>query len=307
MMKTRPLPICLALLAACVVFPACRTTAPRTEARPLPAAIESTESTGEKTSAPIAPGVDYHHRLFANPFGDGPVDVHYLVIDWDETEKGFSFALANCGGTRRETSRMAGERQALAAVNGSFYETQDPSRPLWAMKVDGEVIPSISPGGAMAIAFDKGEMPVVEPFSKGLLERYDNVINGGDATKASPLPATATKAERRKARHPRTFVGLDTTNRVLVLAVADGRRSGSIGLTIDEEWRLIRPFGCDKGVNLDGGGSTTMVLRDATNAPAMTILNVPSDGKERRVCDALLLLDRRPLPAAGHDRRAPAE
>ena len=283
------------------IFSACRTapsTQKQTETASLPKELQALATAGGQVDTPIAPGVGYHHLLFTNPFGDGPVSVHYLVIDWNETEKGFSLALSNCGGTRKRTSEMAAKRRALAAVNGGFYETKDPSRPVHAMKIDGNVIDSVTTNGSLALAFNKGQTPVIEPFSKELFARYDNVLNGYDVTVLKGFEPTATKAERRKARAPRTFIGLCRTNKVMVIAVADGRSHESIGLSGAEECDLVRPFGCDKILNIDGGGSTTMVRRDGADNRSIRLLNVPSDGRERRVCDALLLLDSHSLTAA---------
>ncbi|MCC7493705.1 MAG: phosphodiester glycosidase family protein [Fimbriimonadaceae bacterium] len=93
-------------------------------------------------------------------------------------------------------------------------------------------------------------------------------------------------------RHPRTAMGFDDQH---ILAVTvDGRRPGhSAGMTFPELAKLLAEFGCREGVNLDGGGSTTCWARGS-------ILNRPSDGRERSVANALALVSLGPLgePAA---------
>ncbi|HEX6261492.1 MAG TPA: phosphodiester glycosidase family protein, partial [Actinomycetota bacterium] len=95
------------------------------------------------------------------------------------------------------------------------------------------------------------------------------------------------------ARHPRTAVGITRTGKVL-LVVVDGRRPRwSRGMTLVELAREMRRLGAVSAVNLDGGGSSTMVVRDR-------LVNRPSDPTgERAVSSAVLLLrgrDRQPRP-----------
>lgn len=83
-------------------------------------------------------------------------------------------------------------------------------------------------------------------------------------------------------RAPRTAVGVTKDGRML-LAVVDGRQNHSIGMTLTELARFMRELGAADAMNLDGGGSSEMVVGDA-------VVNKPSDGRERYVGDALLVL-----------------
>ena len=63
--------------------------------------------------------------------------------------------------------------------------------------------------------------------------------------------------------HPRTAVGLDETGHRLFLLVIDGRRRGrSEGATLSELADWLLRIGAWEGLNLDGGGSTTLVLEE---------------------------------------------
>ncbi|WP_435252431.1 phosphodiester glycosidase family protein [Streptomyces tendae] len=87
-------------------------------------------------------------------------------------------------------------------------------------------------------------------------------------------------------RNPRTLAGVDAAGRT-VLVTADGRGTGSLGLSIGESAEVAKSLGLRDAVNLDGGGSTTMVAEG-------TVLNSPSDAAgERPVGDALLILPHR--------------
>ncbi|MEU5869729.1 MULTISPECIES: phosphodiester glycosidase family protein [unclassified Nonomuraea] len=84
-------------------------------------------------------------------------------------------------------------------------------------------------------------------------------------------------------RHPRTLLGV-TRNGSLILATIDGRQPGvTIGANFHEAAQFMRWLGAVQAVNLDGGGSTAMVVSNK-------LVNRPSDGVERGVGDALLVL-----------------
>jgi Phosphodiester glycosidase len=87
-------------------------------------------------------------------------------------------------------------------------------------------------------------------------------------------------------RHPRTAIAALTDGRVLLAAV-DGRQPGiSIGMSLDELARLLLEFDATDAINLDGGGSTTMVVDGL-------VVNRPSDPTgERPVSDAILVLSK---------------
>ncbi len=86
------------------------------------------------------------------------------------------------------------------------------------------------------------------------------------------------------SRHPRTAIGTRKDG-ALVLVTVDGRQpKKSVGMTIPELATLMRELGCEDALNLDGGGSTTMVIRNQ-------VVNSVSDATgERFVSDALIVV-----------------
>lgn len=89
-----------------------------------------------------------------------------------------------------------------------------------------------------------------------------------------------------KTRHPRTALGLRTDGTVILLTV-DGRQAGkSDGMSIYELQQLMSELNCIEAFNLDGGGSTTMVVKGK-------VANSVSDATgERPVSDAIIVTRR---------------
>jgi exopolysaccharide biosynthesis protein len=91
------------------------------------------------------------------------------------------------------------------------------------------------------------------------------------------------------ARHPRSAAGLSADGRTLYLLAIDGRRPGSIGATETETALILQRLGAADGLNLDGGGSTALVLRrrDGQIRPANTPIHGMIPGRERVVAACL--------------------
>jgi hypothetical protein len=83
-------------------------------------------------------------------------------------------------------------------------------------------------------------------------------------------------------RNPRTFAGTDAQGRTLFVTV-DGRQLGELGLSISETAAVAKALGMTEAINLDGGGSTAMVIRGS-------LISHPSDATgERAVGDAIVI------------------
>jgi exopolysaccharide biosynthesis protein len=90
-------------------------------------------------------------------------------------------------------------------------------------------------------------------------------------------------------RHPRTAVGINKDTTKLFLVTVDGRQASSLGMNLYELADLMLQIGIYQGINLDGGGSTTMVIRNE-------VVNSPSDTSgERPVSNALLVISKEPM------------
>ncbi|MBM7489251.1 hypothetical protein JOD64_000473 [Micromonospora luteifusca] len=84
----------------------------------------------------------------------------------------------------------------------------------------------------------------------------------------------------------RSSAGVSPDGRIVYLVALAGRAPASAGFTIAELADLMRSLGADAAVNLDGGGSSTVAVREPGQAAA-TARNSPSDGGERLVANGI--------------------
>lgn len=128
-------------------------------------------------------------------------------------------------------------------------------------------------------------------LSFGLSEPWQNMrfaLSGGPRLLKNGQPADISNEgfsdDFLEARAPRSAIGLDDKGN-LFLVVIDGRQSHSIGLTLSELSQCMSELGAIEAMNLDGGGSSTLFH-------AGEIINSPSEGQQRPIANALVLLSR---------------
>lgn len=102
------------------------------------------------------------------------------------------------------------------------------------------------------------------------------------------------KSYRATQRAPRTAVAIDSTGSKVFFVTVDGRQSGySSGMTLKEFAQYLVSLGADRAINMDGGGSTTLVARQRGDIYP-TVMNSPSDGGERAVSTILQVVSTAP-------------
>lgn len=91
------------------------------------------------------------------------------------------------------------------------------------------------------------------------------------------------------AVHPRTAVGFSRDGRKMYLLTVDGRQGEHLpGLNLRDLADAMIELGAHHALNLDGGGSSTMLAREPGTTELRTV-NTPSDGAERPVPNGLAL------------------
>ena len=138
--------------------------------------------------------------------------------------------------------------------------------------------------------------PALEPIARGTTAQLTiqpigwspivTALGGGPRLVKGGQVAVADegfRADVLSGTGPRTAFGIDKAGRYILL-VADGRQGYySTGLTLQELAATMQKLGAVDAMNLDGGGSTALAVKGK-------IVNRPSDGTERRVANALLVM-----------------
>lgn len=210
--------------------------------------------------------------------------------------------------TLMQPTRVAAREEMVLVVNGDFYDIprrssqSQPAAPdyrprnwagvLGAAVSDGEVW-STSKAPRPCLVVRKNRKATIEMIDRPPADAW-TVVAGNVMLVEAGKPV----ALQSKLKHPRTVVGLDKRGEKLVILVVDGRRPGmSVGMSYEELTREMLRLGCHTAINLDGGGSSVMAIRDPKSGD-YRILNTPSDGRERAVANVLgISVGERPAPA----------
>ena len=240
-----------------------------------------------------------------------PRRLNINVIEIDLTTPGLRFRVTPGGphprpngsnGIPMETVRttprqFANDIGAQIAINGSFYSSQSIGGVLWANNLgltasNGEKYsPWELPSSAnfddalnitrlneaaivrMAAAIPTGfeTNPPVSVYN-AITGSHRIVTNG---VNVAPPPGS----DNLTLVHPRTAVGVTADNKLLLMTV-DGRQSGfSEGVNLVELANLMLSHGAHNAINLDGGGSTQMVMNYYGDAAQALLVNSPSEAE----------------------------
>jgi exopolysaccharide biosynthesis protein len=243
----------------------------------------------------IARGVKWKHYSFKNLFGAS----QYINI-LEVKNGGKEFDLGYEKQVLKLTSDFGKEAHAIAALNGTFFDVKNGGS-VDFIRSNGDLISenrldqnnSRARHQKAAIVIKKGKLDISKWDQT---EDWEKKIEGEDVMVSGPLLIFNKTTEQLdsnafvKLRHPRAAVAV-VKNKVLLIAV-DGRDENSAGMNLYELAKIMKWLGADDGINLDGGGSTTLWIH---NQPENGVVNFPSDDKkwghagERKVANVLLL------------------
>ncbi len=208
--------------------------------------------------------------------------------------------------SRTRTSTQAREANALAAVNGSFFDMSK-HHPICYLRIDGKALGENTAGvdPVNRKYYQYGSMKLVDGrplfFIPDSNRHSEDTVAGSNIMTAGPM--LIFKGQNMPMRDDRTFV-TDRHNRTaiatlpdgtVILLVVDGRMKESAGMSLTELTWTLRWLGCTDALNLDGGGSTTLYLK---GWPNNGLVNHPTDnGKydfagERGVSNCVIIQKR---------------
>ncbi|RKR80855.1 uncharacterized protein DUF2233 [Mucilaginibacter gracilis] len=244
----------------------------------------------------IAPGVKWKHYWFNKNLFDTNQNINILEID---RHKKVKLALGYQKQELKLVSDFATLANAVAAINGSFFDVKNGGA-VDLIRVNGEIISpnKFNKAGVRAVhqksalLFNNGTVSIAkwdgtndweshlngDIMDTGPLLVYDNNIQVLDTTSLI------------KMRHPRTAVAI--TKKHILLITIDGRNTNAGGVNLYELAKLLKWLKTTDGINLDGGGSTTMWINKQTDNG---IVNYPCDNKKwdrqgaRKVANVLLV------------------
>lgn len=244
-------------------------TSPSTRPSSVPATNPATGPKAARVGAwqPVYRGVEYTRAEATEPRA---VVVYVLRIDLKAA--GIGFVVTPSNGERpldtdsMVTSEFLRKQKCQAAINASPFSP--------VVNVSGEpqdvIGLSVSLGDCYSPASKAYGALVISRGNEAKIVRPPidtrDVYNGVGGFNL--LLKDGKNVASWDALHPRTAVGVSRDGRYMVWVVIDGRQPGySEGTTTSETAEWVRLFGAYNALNLDGGGSTTLVLSDAQGKP----------------------------------------
>lgn len=124
----------------------------------------------------------------------------------------------------------------------------------------------------------------LETISTPDYENMNLAIGGGSVLVKDGMISPFTHSV--DGNHPRTAIGFSRNGERIIAAAVEGRVQSSKGMTQPQMAQLMINLGAYNAINLDGGGSTTMLARKPGDE-TLSLANTPSDGSLRRISNGI--------------------
>ena len=132
-----------------------------------------------------------------------------------------------------------------------------------------------------------------------LVGGWPRIVTAGRNVAAAADSVEGTFPRFSAGRHPRSAVGISRDSLTLFLVAVDGRQAASVGMSLVELADAMLALGAHEALNLDGGGSTVLVVGES-------IVSTPSDTSGERPVGNVIAITRRRPGEARAPRDAPA-
>lgn len=338
----------------------------------------------DRQSRPVASGVTLDS--FDRWSGDGWLRADALTVDLSSGARLEYLSPPTISDTAPISEQVAAESEAVAAVNGDFFDINDTGAPVGAALSDGELVKSGNTGRTNVVGFTAeglGEILQLDfdgtatlpsgdvdlaalnatDLETGAIGEYtplwgeasrSRVVDGatvtcevvvadgtvvsvsatpgagaipegsytlvgreagaetlcalaeGDPVSVEYSPVTSTGSTLHTAvggaqllivdgeiqSHgddglaARSAVGFSADGATVYLLTVDGKQTHSTGITVNQMARMMAELGAHNAINIDGGGSSTMLAREP-GSTELSMVNSPSDGTERPVANGL--------------------
>jgi hypothetical protein len=203
-----------------------------------------------------------------------------------------------------KTSTFLSKHGCQIAINGSPFspirKEEGQEQDVVGLQVSRGTVVSKGNGKYDALLLSKTNKAWVAAPPFDLQEAYNAVGGFQIVLKGGSVPEKMPDYNKGPL-HPRTGAGISADGRFLYLLVIDGRQEQwSLGASIQEVGAWLKGLGAADGINLDGGGTTTMVVEGADGKAK--VLNRPIAGNPpgtERVAASHLGVFARPLGKDG--------
>lgn len=187
-----------------------------------------------------------------------------------------------------KTSEIANRNNAILAINGDFYGTQESG---YVIRNGSLYRNTSSKGQEDLVIYEDGSFEIItedEISAEQLLEKGAiQTLSFGPAlvTDGSVSVLASEEVGKAKASNPRTAIGIIDKLHYLFV-VSDGRTEESEGLSLYQLAQFMESKNVTTAYNLDGGGSSTMYFNgQIVNKPTTSGRNI----KERSVSDIVFI------------------
>lgn len=239
----------------------------------------------------ISPGVTETEYITNTEDNDDQIVLHAVEVDLSRNDLVASYKDYDTNGTwglqsvREQAAayELQTGRNVVAGINADFFNMAT-GEPSGALVMGGKVVHESN--GRSYFAILKDGTPVIRT---GALQGDEQEAIGGSIIMLDNKVVMGDPSSYYTGKEPRTVIGIKADGTV-VLAVADGRQSPySSGYASTELSEKLLELGCVDALHLDGGGSATYVAQYA-GTDELILANSPSDGQERSVSSALLVV-----------------
>lgn len=235
------------------------------------------------TCETVCQGVEYSVEHYALPTGE-PVVAYVLKYDpgvaqlCTGTPNG-TYDYRNQQQTVMEEALYAQKqgKQVIAAFNADFFDMFGDCAPSGLCVKDGQIVANPD-SDRFFLGITKDGRHIIDNLAgqPWLLEDLEHAVGGRELLlRDGEIWDVAVGESFGYTPHPRTVAGLCGDGSV-VIAVVDGRRPWhSNGATLYDAAVLLRRHGAVRGINLDGGGSSTFIVENKKGR--LEMLNHPAD------------------------------
>lgn len=179
------------------------------------------------------------------------------------------------------------DQKVLAAINADFFDYSPVAGLPWGpVVIDGNIVKTTQKlAGTTYFGITKKGKPQIGYYSANIdLSGFKEVVGGGSHWLVVDRNNGAWGGDTKE---PRTSVGY-TSDNVVYLVVVDGRNATySVGVELTDLALIMKSLGTLQAINLDGGGSSTMVIREND---VLGIVNRYSDSAPRAVANGLVVM-----------------